>query len=132
MSKPIDLIVANELHRIAEAIEKMPPVLRAGSTTADFKAEVARQVLCKISHEASAAAVVRALESVGVCGGVDGLAQRLAAVQESRAEERRAAGEPEPAPQSPVNFERIVDSLAKTLQASLGDGVIVKPVKAEG
>ena len=80
MSKPIDLIVANELHRIAEAIEKMPPVLRAGTTAADFKTEVARQVLCKISHEASAAAVVRALESVGVCGGVDGLAQRLAAI----------------------------------------------------
>jgi hypothetical protein len=132
MSKPIDLIVANELHRIAEAIEKMPPVLRAGTTAADFKTEVARQVLCKISHEASVAAVVRALEAVGVCGGVDGLAQRLAAVQESRAEERRAAGEPEPTPQIPVNFERIVDSLAKTLQASLGDGVIVKPVKVEG
>lgn len=127
MSKPIDLIVANELHRIAEAIEKMPPVLRAGTTAADFKTEVARQVLCKISHEASVAAVVRALEAVGVCGGVDGLAQRLAAVQESR-----ASGEPEPAPQIPVNSETIVDSLAKSLQASLGDGVTVKPVKVEG
>lgn len=132
MSKPIDLIVANELHRIAEAIEKMPPVLRAGSTTADFKAEVARQVLCKVAHEASLAAVVKALETIGVCGGVDGLAQRFAAVQESRAEERRASGESDPAAQPAASFETLVDSLAKTLQASLGDGVTVKPVKAEG
>jgi hypothetical protein len=39
MSKPIDLIVANELHRIAEAVEKMPPVLRAGITGKPVKVE---------------------------------------------------------------------------------------------
>jgi len=136
MIKPVELIVTTELHRTAEIIEQRPSAFDAASDKqrAEIMESRARQILCDIAHQAHAAVVLKALAAVGVAGGIDALAQRLAAVRESRADERRAHGIPEPDPAAPSNpiAEAMVDTIAKRLSETLGPGVSVTPIKVSG
>lgn len=132
MSKPVELIVTNELHRVAEEVDKSP-ILRAAAETdkgrRDVTEAVARQILCDIAHQANIVYVGKALEAVGITGGVETVRSRFDAVREQRAEERRTLGLPDPAPsENPI--DAAVRSFAQKLGEALGPGVSVTPVKA--
>lgn len=126
MSKPVELIATNLLHAYAEAVEQAPPVMRASVDMATLTSEMTRKLLCHIAHDASLATVVRALEAAGVPGGVEALAQRFAAVRETRAEEGCAAPAPEAGGGTPA------DPAAATiefLRRVFGQGVHITPAK---
>lgn len=98
MTRPVELIVANTLHEVAENIEQVE-MLGGGPLSAPATArlhdDLARRLLCDIAHGARMETVARALAAAGVCGGADGIAQRLAAAREARAADARL---PETAP----------------------------------
>lgn len=136
MSKPVDLIVANELHRVAEAIERMPEPLRT-SILADqtLYPTMARGLLCNIAHDARIEVVERLLEAVGVCGGLDGLAQRFSAVRDARAAEgdaatpQQAAAPSAPSP-SPSEVAAVAETIADSLKQAFPGAVVVGPLPA--
>lgn len=135
MTKPVDLIVANDLHDLAANIERLPKDGRDAVNMTSLSTEVARKLLCIIAHQASLPAVIKALEAVGVCGGVDAIGQQLAAVIEKRAEEHRAAGI-DPAQEAATKRAAVDDIMRKIvtgLREELGAEVIVgEPVKVKG
>jgi hypothetical protein len=135
MSKPVELIVTNELHRVAEQVETRPRMYTEASDAerAIFFEHLARALLCDIAHNAHIEVVANALAAIGVSG----VGERFASVREARAEERRTLGIPEPAPETEDTStskigEAIVSVLAEKLGAALGPGIAVTPIKVGG
>ena len=133
MSKPVDLIIANELHRAAEIIEPRFSTRKEAERTEIFQS-IARQVLCDIAHQGRIEVVAKALEAIGVCGGVDGIKSRMQGVLEMRAEERPSLGiaDPQPAPAPTADFVKAAfDNFAEKLSDQLGPGVKVEAVQVK-
>lgn len=131
MPKPVELITTTVLHDIADTIERNSA---DDIAKVDFEAlhgEIARKLLCNISHDAGLPAVVKALEAVGVCGGIDGIGRRLTSVRETRAAEGCNS-----APRTPrertVSADEVLGTVAKRLSEAFGPGVAVTPIKVSG
>lgn len=90
MSIPIDLIVTNCLHEVAEKIEVAPPALKAmlkrklDEAAVPMAETVARKLLCDISHDATLPNVLKALAVVKAPFDLNEIMQRLTAVRDAR------------------------------------------------
>lgn len=102
ITKPIDLIVAETMHRYASNMQtarmflkemrEAKPDLHQGRTFdeavrhigIDVREELARTLLCKIAHDARVGDVLKALQSVGAPATLDFIADGLKAVEESQ------------------------------------------------
>ena len=90
MSIPIDLIVTNCLHDVAEKIEAAPPSLKAllkrklDEGGVPMSETLARKLLCDIAHDAALAHVLKALAVVKAPNDLDELLQRLTSVRDAR------------------------------------------------
>jgi hypothetical protein len=127
MSKPVELIVANLLHGFAEAMEQVPPAMRATVDMASLAEDITRKALCHIAHDASMAVVVTALEAAGVAGGVDGLAGRFAAVREARAEEGCTAAAPAEAKPAADSAQVVAEFLRKLFGPNVNITAVKRP-----
>lgn len=92
-STPVDLVVATEMSRIAEQLAELPPMLTGPAQTNDpkFREATARELLCRVSHEAALRHVLAALAAVGAPASLDAISQRL---QAARDVQRRETGKP--------------------------------------
>lgn len=94
MSKPVELLVACELHDYASRIESVKEeahdqvldTLESGEQGND----VLRHLLCTLAHNTSMSAVRKALSAVGAPSSGAELKQRLRAVMEQRKAESNA------------------------------------------
>lgn len=86
IGKPIDLIVANSMHDIANATEMLTKVLGQVSGPFNFEQEInetiARRLLCDIAHNANMRHVFDALKSVGAPCSHDDIAEGRRAIRE--------------------------------------------------
>lgn len=89
ITKPIDLIVANTMHESVSAVAQLRTIeglisRLGGKTVDDFNVhnEIARKLLCSISHEADMAKVFVALLAVGAPCTAEDIAEGLRAVKE--------------------------------------------------
>lgn len=84
--KPIELIVANRVHVLAYAVERFSPENRAEYAVPERRRlaleDQLRHVLCDLAHEASLAAVCRALAAVGAPATCEELSMRIEAARE--------------------------------------------------
>lgn len=79
MSKPIDLIVANAMHEVAEAMrlaEKFSKAVKGKAVPIEVNKEncahIARHLLCQIAHNGSKTKVYAALKLLGApCSDAD-------------------------------------------------------------
>lgn len=137
MSKPVELIVTNELHRVAGELERWPKALvdkAIGADAKNFGETMARQMLCDLAHQSRIEVVLNALAAAGLADGADGLMKRLAAVREQRAEEARAHGADPDQPQATAaqpDPEKVFGAIVDKLKDALGPGVTVTPVKVD-
>ena len=129
MSKPVELIVTNEIHDLAALIERRPAGEQSNAVTPDLMQAVARRLLCSISHDAGLPVVLKLLEAAGVCGGLDGLSQRLTSAREARAADGTAEA-PRTAPEAHVP-DNVAQAFVDVLRKAFGPGVKVTAVKAE-
>ena len=102
MSKPVCLIVTNRMHETAEEAEKLKavPILDGKLVEAELASDkfadgLARALLCRISHEAGLAVVLKALAAAGAPCTLDEIRAQFAAVRDARA--RETAAEPKTA-----------------------------------
>lgn len=130
MTKPVDLIVANELHELAAKIERMPVALQTSLVDDKLMEAIARAIVCNIAHQAGLAVVLKLLEAAGVCDGLDGIAQRFQATREHRINDG-SAEQPGPVTPNSDTQDKIVQGFVDVLTKALGPGVTVSAVKAE-
>lgn len=104
MNKPVCLIVTNRMHEAAEEAERLTaiPVLDAKLVEEQlggdkFAEGLARALLCRISHEAGLAPVLKALAAAGAPCSLDEIRAQFAAVRDARAREAGTATKSEPA-----------------------------------
>lgn len=101
MNKPIDLIVANEVHSIAAALNEQPPNIRIAikmldkitpnGSAAAICDNFLRNTLCAIAHQAHASHVTAALRHLGVDVETGIVMQRIRAARDALAEPGKAA-----------------------------------------
>lgn len=102
ITKPIDLIVAEAMHAYAERtatarqilqeMRKSKPSYHSGKSLSeaaadvgiDIREELARGLLCSISHNAKIADVLKALAAVGAPSTLDFIADGLKAVEDAQ------------------------------------------------
>ncbi len=107
ITRPVDLIVANELHDAAARIERIEacnpklnlfePLFGDPATRRAISESCARQLLCAIAHQGAMDRVLAALAAVGAPATLTELDQRFTAVRDQRRGEKPASGGP-PAP----------------------------------
>lgn len=98
--KPVELIVTIRLHDLVDEIARAPKIVQdaiVGDNADDLMRQLARSMLCRVSHDAALPVVLKALAAVGAPATIDELTQRLAAAREARAREQ---GETSPTPES--------------------------------
>lgn len=98
MSKPVDLIIANRLHETAERLASVPQALLTVARPEQLSAELARALLCAVSHDAALPLVLKALAVAGAPSTLDEIAQRLQAARD----QQRELSEPSTASADPV------------------------------
>lgn len=130
MSKPVDLIVANALHDLAQRHEEFPPLVRALiDKHADRRNEAAaRDLLVQIACGAGIGPVCAALAAVGAPSSAEEIGQRFDAVREQRA--TAASSSPSPAAHVPAPLEPAASDVEPP-DARVAGYVIPFP-KAEG
>lgn len=110
MSKPVDLIIANSIHealaRLIEAQEQVAasleslgksglipessmPTMKNIFDVPELPEEIARALLCRISHEAHLSLVLKALGSVGGPSGLEQVKDRLQSARDAIQREAR-------------------------------------------
>lgn len=87
--RPVELIVTNCLHEIAETATKLPKALLDASGPGAVEEAVARNILCKIAHDGRLDLVLKAIAAAGGPADAGELAARFKAVQEMHAPERK-------------------------------------------
>lgn len=90
MSKPVDLIIANETHEAIAKIERVSELTGRSQLldSADLPPELARAFLCAIAHGAQISVVFRALASVGAPADLDAVKARLQSARDAMREAR--------------------------------------------
>jgi hypothetical protein len=91
-TKPVDLIVTNKLHSVAEAFQLAPRQMREAADLSRLADETMRGLLCSIAHDARPEVVAKALAAIGVPGGVDAIRERFQTVLDIRTAEATALG----------------------------------------
>ena len=91
-TRPIDLIVANMMHEAVDASESVDDLVKelkkAGfrvdgkPTVPDLAEKVAREMLCRVAHDATMEQVFKALAAVGAPCCADDINEGMRAVKE--------------------------------------------------
>lgn len=85
-NKPINLIIANEVHEIAAKIESLPSPIGTIIQKPDVEKTICdgvlRNILCAIAHQANMHHVVAALISIGVDANSETVRQRIRAARD--------------------------------------------------
>lgn len=90
MTKPIDLIVANTMHDIAETIRAAQAFTRAvgGKFSSDIDQDardaIARMLLRNVARDAPLSAVLKALKIIGAPNSHDDIDEAVKSVMESQ------------------------------------------------
>lgn len=87
--RPVELIVSNVLHEIAERAVKVPKPLLDAASPGVIEEAVAREVLCRIAHDGRLDLVLKAIAAAGSPSDAGEIAARFKAVQEMHAPERK-------------------------------------------
>lgn len=80
--RPIELIVTNALHGMADVTTKLPKALIDAATPGTVEEAVARDIRCKIAHEARLDLVMKAIAAAGGPKDAGEISARFKAVQE--------------------------------------------------
>lgn len=80
--RPVELIVTNCMHEIAEKIAALPKALVESASPGVIEEATAREILCNIAHHGRLDLVLKAIAAAGGPATAGELASRLKAVQE--------------------------------------------------
>ncbi len=120
MSKPVELLITNTLHEVAERSADQPIALDLLSNHAEGCACLARTVLRDLADEARPEVLAKMLAAVGVTGGLTELNQRFKAVLDSRTADDTAFGV---APKTDTKKSAVHSVALGTFIASLGNAI---------
>lgn len=87
--RPVELIVTNCLHDIAEKVKQLPKAILDASGHGALEEAVARDILCRIAHDGRLDLVLKAIAAAGSPSDAGEIAARFKAVQEMHAPERK-------------------------------------------
>jgi hypothetical protein len=93
ITKPVDLIVATTMHEALRAVKEFEAIKGIIAKFGTFKqddvpdmnAEIARKLLCSISHDAHISKIYEALKAVGAPCSADDIKESIKAVRERQA-----------------------------------------------
>lgn len=87
--RPVELIISNCLHSIAEKASKLPKALIDAAGQGALEEAVARDILCSIAHDGRLDLVLKAIAAAGGPSDAGEIAARFKAVREMHAPERK-------------------------------------------
>lgn len=80
--RPVELIVSNVLHDVAERASKLPKALVDAASPGVLEEAVARDILCKIAHDGRIDLVLKAIAAAGGPGDAGEISARFKAVRD--------------------------------------------------